>query len=708
MQHLTPDDRHMLLISPATSASQNHIWASLLAGARVVVVDIRRHGIQEAFRVMAHRGITTYASAPFVFRRLMELCRDRRSVATVRLVNLMTDRVFASDLTLFREGFPETCLFSTNIGSSEASTYCAWFVPRDAGQDKPLIPGGYTLPDFEVTVVDDTGNPVERGEMGEIVVAGEFIAEGYWRDETLTREAFSTDPRDSKRRVNRTGDLGIMRADGLIEMVGRRDRQLKIRGLRVEPTEVEATLRGHPAVRDAAVIPRHVGDGIEIVAYASPKPETPSLQPADLSAWVGVHLPQAMRPRHLYIIDALPLLGNFKPDIRALETLDRERVARESTEAASAHEVSLLPEAAVYEAVRVRWQRLLGRASFEANLTWDEAGGDSLQALELVFALEEALGRPIGTAVLGPATRPSDLIAALQTGGVATVIRADGNWNGAIRLFFLPGYAGLVFHEARFVQALAGHLTVEVVDYPPVVPTCICEIPHAELVAHVVRSVRTRRRDGESIGLLGYSLGGYVAFDAANRLKAEGIDLSYVGLVDVSAPGRGPLAADIAPTLPVQRSPSWVDPFRKAVTVITRPRYAFDRLITVCVDNAEFGRLAMLWRVLEALRLRNAQVRFRVLTMRLVRLRACAKHSYQAYAGPISLFYGADNRGWREMDLPDDLGWSDWCTSVEVHRVVGDHVGMLQPANLEFLTRTIRSECEQTLSKKPPDSFAPV
>jgi thioesterase domain-containing protein len=268
-----------------------------------------------------------------------------------------------------------------------------------------------------------------------------------------------------------------------------------------------------------------------------------------------------------------------------------------------------------------------------------------------------------------------------------------------VPVFFLPGYSGLVFHEATFVQALARNMRIEVVDYPPVVPTRLQPIVFDDIVTHVVRAIRARRLGDEPIGLLGYSFGGYVAFAAASRLKAESIDLAYLGIVDVSAPGRGPVASDIVmPEPPVARHPSWLTPLCRLWTVLTRPRYAFDRLVTVWVDGQHFARLAGLWRALAYLRLNGAQVRFRVLTMRLLRLRSHVRHAHEPYPGSVALFWALDNRGWSQAALPDDLGWSEFCQGVEVTRIPGDHLGMLAPGNLEMLTRAIRSQFERAIA----------
>jgi thioesterase domain-containing protein len=249
------------------------------------------------------------------------------------------------------------------------------------------------------------------------------------------------------------------------------------------------------------------------------------------------------------------------------------------------------------------------------------------------------------------------------------------------------------------VQALARDLKIEVVEYPPVIPTRLRPVAFDEIVAHVVSAIHVRLRPGEPIGLLGFSFGGHVAFAAASKLKADGIDLRWLGIVDIGAPDTGLLADNIAISAetgqPKQRRGN---PLSRSWTVLTRPRYAFDRLITIGIDNQDYARLAKLWRVLAFFKLRRAQVRFRLRAMRLLRLRSRVKYVFERYAGPVFLFYGSDNKAWSKATLPDDLGWSRWCGAVRTARVPGDHLGMLRSGNLDTLTTMIVVQCEARAS----------
>ena len=419
MTHLTADDRVALLAGTTEQFAIRDSLSGFLSGATLFVVDLRRSGLQELFRVLRHGRITTFRTLPVVMRQLTKLCRDRDVFASLRHVFLSSDRLFSADLELFRSVLPPNCRLSTSMGSTEAQLIAHWFIDRNRPMREPIVPVGYVQPDFQVALVDDGGMPLPPGEIGEIVVTSRYLALGYWQDEAETKRAFSPDPGDLQARTYRTGDLGRMNAEGLLELIGRKDRQIKIWGNRVEPLEVEATIRVHPQVRDAAVIVRHEGENVELVAYVAAD-RAGSLTTDGLSAWLTERLPDAMRPRQICLIDEIPMLENFKHDLRALEELDQKRVGVVPSNHSPTVEVVAGREAAaardVQEAVFAAWARLLGVEAVNEDKTWEAAGGDSLKALELMFDLEAALGRRISMRFIGPLTRPSHLIASLRSG----------------------------------------------------------------------------------------------------------------------------------------------------------------------------------------------------------------------------------------------------------------------------------------------------
>src|SRR5262245_3799386 len=380
MTRLATDDRIAMPTGTTAIIATLDILSGLLSGATLFIVDLRRSGLQELVRVLRRGRITTLRTLPFVMRQLTKLCRDPDVFTSLRHVFLSADRLFSADVELFRSILPPDCRLSVSMGSTETLLITHWFIDRNRPMEEPIVPVGYVQPNCKVALVDDRDMLVPAGEIGEIVVTSHYVALGYWRDESESKRCFSSDPSDSQARTYRTGDLGRMNEGGLLELIGRKDWQIKIHGNRVEPLEVEATIRVHPQVRDAAVIVRNENENVELVAYVvAEHPE--SLTSDRLSTWLMERLPEAMRPRQICLIDEIPMLGNFKHDIRALEELHQKRVAIFPSDHSSAVEEGR--EAATRDAVNTAWARLLGVEAINENKTWEAAGGDSLKALEL-------------------------------------------------------------------------------------------------------------------------------------------------------------------------------------------------------------------------------------------------------------------------------------------------------------------------------------
>ena len=152
------------------------------------------------------------------------------------------------------------------------------------------------------------------------MVKSQYLALGYWQNGSLQRGSFEEDPDNPSLRILRTGDLVQIRDDGMAEIIGRKDRQVKINGLPVNPSEVEDALCRCDGVSEAVVTSDN-RDVATLIAYVVPSRPAGASFVKDLRAAVASHLPGYMRPSHIRVVDRIPLLPRFKPDIAALEQL---------------------------------------------------------------------------------------------------------------------------------------------------------------------------------------------------------------------------------------------------------------------------------------------------------------------------------------------------------------------------------------------------
>jgi thioesterase domain-containing protein len=292
--------------------------------------------------------------------------------------------------------------------------------------------------------------------------------------------------------------------------------------------------------------------------------------------------------------------------------------------------------------------------------------------------------------VIGPSTRPSDLVAALQ--GDAIEIGEDRP------LLFLLGASGDFLSLLRLTDLLSKAATVKVLDYAPVDPAAVRFIEFEELIADVIQPIRLAVPRGEPVRLLGWSLGGLVAIAVARKLTAEGYPVEFVGVLDTSA---APLRWDhsnIDPDIVPKHLADQVDEpavrhilrsVRKGRLWQLRPNRAATIVLQRLLHRRQLTVVGLLWRLLTLTQLRNVSVRFRMKVTRFIHANA-ARNGVEAlsYPGPIALFRSSYQE-WDRLNMPEDLGWSEFCGKVSVWRVPGDHWSLMAEANVASTAKAV-------------------
>ncbi|WP_455568972.1 amino acid adenylation domain-containing protein [Streptomyces lincolnensis] len=260
----------------------------------------------------------------------------------------------------------------------------------EPGEELPTgpVPIGRPMWNTRAYVLDARLNPVPVGVEGELYVAGDHVARGYWRRPGLTGERFVADPFGPPgERMYRTGDLAVRRADGTLELRGRADGQLKIRGLRIEPGEVEGVLTAHPSVAQAAVVVREDGAGVRrLVGYVVAPAGTDR---AALLGHAARQLPTHMVPEALVLLDTLPMTPNGKLDRAALPAPVLDREAPASAPAGAARRTAGTPgtpRTPQEETLRNLFAEVLGTSAEEVDVDdgFFDLGGDSITSIHLV------------------------------------------------------------------------------------------------------------------------------------------------------------------------------------------------------------------------------------------------------------------------------------------------------------------------------------
>jgi amino acid adenylation domain-containing protein len=263
-------------------------------------------------------------------------------------------------------------------GPTEVTSYAtAALIDKDGLSSPPSI--GRPVANTEIYLLDPYGNPVPVGVPGELCVAGTGLARGYLHQPARTAERFVPNRFGSPgTRMYRTGDLARYGPDGTIAFLGRIDDQLKVRGYRIEPGEIEAALLRHPAVTDAAVVARHEGQVVVgLSAYVAAEPPPPQ---GELREHLRALLPAYLIP-DAFVVGELPRLPNGKIDRRALRPGQAAESAR--------HRPYMAPRRPAEHALARIWVALLGLDRVGVMDNFFELGGDSFLAIQMISGAEE-------------------------------------------------------------------------------------------------------------------------------------------------------------------------------------------------------------------------------------------------------------------------------------------------------------------------------
>lgn len=316
--HLGPDDRFLSLGAFGTTAGLVASLIALLCGTPQCLVSVMAAGLSDTLDLIRRARVTVLWGVPALLRALFAAGAAAPGVlASLRLIRTFGERLLVIDLDAWRRALPARCAIAVTYGQTEV-TVAQWFVPPGFRADGPVLPVGYLLPEHRYAIQDDAGAPVPPGGVGELLVRGRCVANGEWRAGRCEPGRAAAVAGSPDERVLPTGDLVRLRPDHLLEVVGRLDRQVKVRGQRVEPAEIEAFLRGQTGVAEAAVIPRAKAGGVELIAWIVAEAGAPADLPARLrdAARHGLH--GAMQPQSIRLLPALPRLPGGKLDEAAL------------------------------------------------------------------------------------------------------------------------------------------------------------------------------------------------------------------------------------------------------------------------------------------------------------------------------------------------------------------------------------------------------
>lgn len=513
----------VLQLAPVSfDAATFEIWGALLNGARLAV---HPDGAPE-LEAIAATICTQHVSVMWMTAGLFATAAAvlPQMFAGVRQLLVGGDVVSPQAVATVLRMHPGLSVIN-GYGPTETTTFAATWPISLADTEAACLPIGRPLRDTEIFLLDAALAPVAAGELGEICIAGPGVARGYLGRPELTAERFVPCPwRGGGARMYRTGDVGWRRPDGVIMFSGRGDGQVKIRGVRVETGEVEVALRqGWPQVLAQVVVLAHGERGAQsLVAYLVPKPGMVPPDGASFRAGLAAILPDQAIPGQFVVCGALPLTQNGK--------LDREGLQR----------LAALPSDGVADAPVSEAERILCRLFADITgapfIGRDDSfflvGGDSLRALSLLTRAR-AEGLALSVKMVLRHQTPLRLARSLErlhseTGPVRETKAATGQ--GA-PVFVLPGAGGDVPGMAllRTLCERELHLIdLEICDWPDMIRP---GYRLAETINDIAAQITQLAPQGP-IRLMGYSLGGQMAWAIGMLLARQGREIEHVVLID--------------------------------------------------------------------------------------------------------------------------------------------------------------------------------
>ncbi|PKV11645.1 non-ribosomal peptide synthetase [Xanthomonas prunicola] len=452
---LQSQDRVAFLANPAFDASTFEVWATLLHGAAIVVVD--QPTLLDPSALAQHLTVNqvsilhlTAGLLPGYWHALRDLLPRLRCLLTGG------DSVDAGTVAAILAHAPPQRLLHC-YGPTEATTFSVVHPVAPLADDAARIPLGRPLPGSRVYVLDRHGQPTPIGVAGELHLAGAQLAQGYLHRPDLTAERFVPDPfaEQAGERMYKTGDLACWRDDGTLDFLGRNDAQVTIRGFRIEPGEIQAALRSCAGVQEAVVIARDDTGEKRLVAYLVG--DASILEPATLRSQLATRLPDHMLPAAYVQLDALPLTPNGKLDRAALPVPDDQALDLHAYVA---------PQGELEQVLVTLWSELLGVEQVGRNDDFFALGGHSLLAIKLIERLRR-LGWQIDVRALFAQPTPAGLAVNLQT---ASAIEVPPNRIGPECTCITPDLLPLVALTQAEIDAIVATVDGGVVNVQDIYP----------------------------------------------------------------------------------------------------------------------------------------------------------------------------------------------------------------------------------------------
>jgi amino acid adenylation domain-containing protein len=671
---IVPGDRAAQLTGLSFDVVLRDIFLPLASGATLclppVTVDLTPASI---LPWMEQQQITLLHTVPTLVQSwLMNLPADV-SLKTLRRIFFagepLTDRL----LNCWRESFPAAGEIINLYGPTETTlAKCYYRVPAQIRAG--IQPVGVTLPQTQALVLKPDRQLCGIGEAGEIAIRTPFRTKGYLNASEADRARFTVngfraDPEDL---IYYTGDRGRYLPDGTLEILGRIDRQIKIRGIRIEPGEIGGLLDRHPQIQATVVIAREDIPGDKrLVAYFVPKPnQLPTVR--ELRQFLKQQLPDYMVPSAFVMLTNFPLTTNGKIDSRALPLPERNDPESIATFQAPRDEFEIQ--------LKKIWEQVLGVKSIGITDNFFELGGHSLLAVRLFSEIERVWSKQLPLATLFQAQTIEDLAGMIRNEGWSapwsSLVTIQSGDDTKPPLFCIHPIGGNVLeyyqlaHELGRAQSVYGLQSLGLDGKQ--IPLRKIE----EMAAHYIQEMRTVQPQGPYF-LVGYSFAGLVVYEMAQQLDRQGEKVGLLALLDRTAPNFSKIRPSLRESIEIHTYNL------QQLNTQGRWKYIRSRIGYKLVHQGNY-REYMIGQWHEALSPDYINVFD-------ANLQASSNYQAQIYTGQLTLFRCQIQP--LNQALSPDLGWSKFVgTNLKIYDLPSIHSEVLkEPVSIKFIARNIQS-----------------
>ncbi len=662
------------------------IFLPLSSGATLVLpegVDALSGG--QVLPWLHEARITHLHVVPSVLQTWLQDPAEDFCVASIVCIFCAGEALTASLVQGLRRVLPPSAAIVNLYGPTETTlAKCAYEVPEHPRSG--VQPLGRPMRQAQALVLRPDMRQCGIGEPGEIALRTPYRSLGYINAPEEQARRFVQNPgtEDADDLLYLTGDRGVIMANGMLEFRGRLDHQVKIAGIRVEPTEVSAALQACDAVSACAVVAQEAVAGtVALVAYVVSVEGYPA-HAGRLREYLRPRLPGAMVPSTFEFMDQLPLDANHKLDRSRLPVPSGARPELKSQYIAPRDGMEL-------QLVRV-WEELLDVRPIGVTDNFFDLGGHSLMALRLLVNVKQLLGQSLPLPALFE--RPTvEHLAAVARSQAHSERRLVPLWNAPHRLalFLVHPGGGMLWNYSPLVRHLAAPVPIHGLAARGIDGV---EPPHDDLetmAADYVAEIRAFQPEGPYL-LAGHSLGGAVAYEMARQLTEAGEEVPLLAILDTVSPALRAAEDGEVKDDDTRRLMDMVAAIEAFAGNPTGLRYEALRPL---------GAEAQIKQVVEALQATDAlppgeNISLIANLMQVGKAHVCARRAYRAprSAVPITLFRAT------KTDIQEDtLGWAASCSGpIQTHWVPGDHITMMSEPHVQSLARELAREIERAVA----------